>query len=165
MDKIWDRKSFEVRGHWPLWRGWKKRMTMQNRQKSNAKTTLVCMSLTRCAHAVNEVGYLYFTHSDYHSRPCSLFNCVLNPVQIYLSDGRSVHRSVQLAASMSLYKWKSPGKCWTSIVQCCLNIISLHNNHQELLIYRILSTADIYVKKVWLLSIANIFQFTFFHDN
>ena len=21
MDKIWDRKSFEVRGHWPLWRG------------------------------------------------------------------------------------------------------------------------------------------------
>ena len=37
MDKIWDRKSFEVGGHWPLWRGWKKRMTMQNRQKSNAK--------------------------------------------------------------------------------------------------------------------------------
>jgi len=23
MDKIWDRKSFEVGGHWPLWRGWK----------------------------------------------------------------------------------------------------------------------------------------------
>ena len=20
MDKIWDRKSLEVRGHWPLWR-------------------------------------------------------------------------------------------------------------------------------------------------
>jgi len=37
MDKIWDRKSFQVRGHWPLWRGWKKRMTTQNRQKSNAK--------------------------------------------------------------------------------------------------------------------------------
>jgi len=30
MDKIWDRKSFEV-GHWPLWRGWKKGMTTQNR--------------------------------------------------------------------------------------------------------------------------------------
>ena len=29
MDKIWDRKSFEVVGHWPL--------TTQNRQKSNAK--------------------------------------------------------------------------------------------------------------------------------
>ena len=23
MDKIWDRKFFEVGGHWPLWRGWK----------------------------------------------------------------------------------------------------------------------------------------------
>ena len=35
MDKIWNRKSFEVGGHWPLWRGWKNRMTTQNRQKSN----------------------------------------------------------------------------------------------------------------------------------
>jgi len=26
MDKIWDRKSFEVIGHWPSWRGWKKWM-------------------------------------------------------------------------------------------------------------------------------------------
>jgi len=34
MDKVWDRKSFEVGGHWPLM---KKRMTTQNRQKSNAK--------------------------------------------------------------------------------------------------------------------------------
>jgi len=25
MDKIWERKSFEVGGHWPLWRRWKKR--------------------------------------------------------------------------------------------------------------------------------------------
>jgi len=24
MDQIWDRTSFEVGGHWPLWRGWKK---------------------------------------------------------------------------------------------------------------------------------------------
>ena len=37
MDKIWCRKSFEVGGHWPLWRGWKKRITTQNRQKSNTK--------------------------------------------------------------------------------------------------------------------------------
>jgi len=27
MDTIWDRKSFEIGGHWPLWRRWKKRMT------------------------------------------------------------------------------------------------------------------------------------------
>ena len=37
MDKIWDGKSVEVGGHWPLWWRWKKRMTTQNRQKSNAK--------------------------------------------------------------------------------------------------------------------------------
>ena len=36
MDNIWDRKSFEVGGHWLLWRGWKKRMTTRKRQKSNA---------------------------------------------------------------------------------------------------------------------------------
>ena len=37
MDTIWDRKSFEVGDHWPLWRDEKNRMTTQNRQKSNAK--------------------------------------------------------------------------------------------------------------------------------
>ena len=36
MDKIWDRKSFEVGGHWSLWWGWKNRLTTQNREKSNA---------------------------------------------------------------------------------------------------------------------------------
>ena len=33
MDKIWDRKSFKVGCHWPLWRGWKNWMTTQNLQK------------------------------------------------------------------------------------------------------------------------------------
>ena len=37
MDKIWDRKSFEVGGHWPLWLGWKNQITTQNKQKSKAK--------------------------------------------------------------------------------------------------------------------------------
>jgi len=36
MDKIWDRKSFEVWGNWPLWWGWKKRMITQYRQKAIA---------------------------------------------------------------------------------------------------------------------------------
>ena len=44
MDKIQDRKFFEVGGHWPLWKkktnGRKKRMSTLNRQKSNAKKTL-----------------------------------------------------------------------------------------------------------------------------
>ena len=41
MDKIGDRKSFEVGGHWTFVAGMKKnRTTAQNRQKSNAKKTL-----------------------------------------------------------------------------------------------------------------------------
>ena len=46
MDKIWDRKSFEVGGHWPLWRGWTNRMATQNLQKSNAKKTNSKYSIT-----------------------------------------------------------------------------------------------------------------------
>jgi len=38
MDKIWDRKSFEVGGHWPLWRGSKQRMTKKNRTLKNKLT-------------------------------------------------------------------------------------------------------------------------------
>ena len=44
MDKIWDRKSKSEVIHWPLWRGWKKRMTTQNQQKSNAKKKYVFFS-------------------------------------------------------------------------------------------------------------------------
>jgi len=56
MDKIWDRKSFEVGGHWPLWRRWKKRMTTQNRQKSNAKKQQHC-SLTTLSFCVNVLDF------------------------------------------------------------------------------------------------------------
>ena len=38
MDKIWYRKSFEVGGHWLLWRGWKNRMTTQNRRRQRLRT-------------------------------------------------------------------------------------------------------------------------------
>ena len=37
MDKIWYRNPFNVGGHWPLWWGWKNRMTTQNRQKVERK--------------------------------------------------------------------------------------------------------------------------------
>ena len=37
MDNIWDRKSFEVGGHWTLSWGGKHRMATQNLHKSNAK--------------------------------------------------------------------------------------------------------------------------------
>ena len=39
MDKIWDRKSFEIGGHWPFVAGMKnKTMTRQKRKKSNTNT-------------------------------------------------------------------------------------------------------------------------------
>ena len=37
MDKSWDRKSFEVGGHWPLWRGMKKPNDHAEPTKSNVK--------------------------------------------------------------------------------------------------------------------------------
>jgi len=40
MDKIWDRRSFQDGGHWPLWRGWKNWLTTQKRQKSIAKNNI-----------------------------------------------------------------------------------------------------------------------------
>ena len=39
MDKIWDRKSFEVGGHWPLWRGLKNRMTRRTDKSRTLKKT------------------------------------------------------------------------------------------------------------------------------
>ena len=37
MDKIWDRKSFEVGGHWQLWRGFQTNDHVEPTKKSNAK--------------------------------------------------------------------------------------------------------------------------------
>jgi len=34
MDKIWDRKSFEVGGHWPWWQGMKKNEWSRRTDKS-----------------------------------------------------------------------------------------------------------------------------------
>ena len=56
-------KSLKVGGHWPLWRGWRNRMTTQNRQKSNAKQSInksIIINkyweyrLTYCKTVVNE---------------------------------------------------------------------------------------------------------------
>ena len=37
MDKIWDRKSFEVGGHWPLWREWPRRTDKSRTIKKRKK--------------------------------------------------------------------------------------------------------------------------------
>jgi len=50
MDKLWDRTSFEVGGHWPLWRGWKNiewpRKTDKGRTLTKTTTTLyLCLQV------------------------------------------------------------------------------------------------------------------------
>ena len=40
MDKIWDRKSFEVGGHWPLWRGWKNEWPRRTNKSRTLKKSL-----------------------------------------------------------------------------------------------------------------------------
>ena len=46
MDKIWDRKSFEVIGHWLLWRGWKKLNDHIEPTKVKRKTKKTLLKLT-----------------------------------------------------------------------------------------------------------------------
>ena len=69
MDKIWDRKSFEVGGHWPLWRGWKnewprrtdKSGTLKIREKKsittvslkNSKIHSMALEIKRRALSIN----------------------------------------------------------------------------------------------------------------
>ena len=84
MDKIWDRKSFEVRGHWPLWRGWKNRMTTQNRQKSNAKKIYIkkIRGLQKACNLVlgpnDVVVFDYCEISIISNKDCNLFVYVVS---------------------------------------------------------------------------------------
>ena len=41
MDKIWDRKSFEVGGHWLLWRGWKNEWPRRTDNKAHSMATKI----------------------------------------------------------------------------------------------------------------------------
>ena len=61
MDQIWDRKSFEVVGHWALWR-MKKQMTTQNRQKSNAKKTLKKNSFKAKVFGIFSITLVFITN-------------------------------------------------------------------------------------------------------
>ena len=56
MDKIWDRKSFEVGGHWPLWGGGDEK-TNDHAEPTKEKytpETNVCKNATemRCVDAI-----------------------------------------------------------------------------------------------------------------
>jgi len=48
MDKIWDRKSFEVRSHWPLWQGWKNKLPC----RTNAKIFVYKMCWFTCKEKI-----------------------------------------------------------------------------------------------------------------
>ena len=52
MDTIWYR-------NWPLWRGWKNRMTTQNRQTSNTKT--------KQKNTIHKCAYLKLNRNTVHS--------------------------------------------------------------------------------------------------
>ena len=90
MDKILDRKSFEVGGHWPLWRERKNRMTRQNRQKSNAKKKCLWMKHINAQYSSN----LTLIRGGPNNMPrisritclnyCTYMNCVCTPVKTYL---------------------------------------------------------------------------------
>ena len=46
MNKIWDRKSFGVGGHCPLWRGWKNEWARRSDNKLNTKNIEFSTDLT-----------------------------------------------------------------------------------------------------------------------
>ena len=96
MDNIWDRKSFEVGGHWPLWQGWKKRMTTQNRQKSNAKRQLICFSFEVNRHKLKNGPWTIEPCNIYH-RQSSVTTSVHNLFTFMVSRcrGRCEHVNTQ----------------------------------------------------------------------
>ena len=65
MDNIWDRRSFEVGGHWPLWWGWKNRMSTQNRQKSNDKKNIIDKADMNSPTNVQQHHFVFNTSSHY----------------------------------------------------------------------------------------------------
>ena len=62
MDKILDRKSFEVRGHWPLWRGRKKQMTTQTQQLQILVKWLKVSTCSYAAFTTSELCHIHKVH-------------------------------------------------------------------------------------------------------
>ena len=95
MDKIWDRKSFEVGDYWPLWRGWKNQMTTQNRQsdaknktKQKQQTNKTCPSLyfMKCSTTWLDIELdILYTRNAYTNSCTSSSKFVSN--QFFRQDG------------------------------------------------------------------------------
>ena len=90
MDKIWDRKSFEVDSHWLVWRGWNtewprrtdRSRTLKNKNKKNGIRSTNC---ARCPYVVEGFSSLKRQISQYEYRlyhtqyvrcSCSIFTII-----------------------------------------------------------------------------------------
>ena len=58
MNQIWDRKSFEVAGHWPLWRGWKNKWPRRTNKSRTLKKSI------KNYHTDKWIGYLRYAFTD-----------------------------------------------------------------------------------------------------
>ena len=102
MDKIWDRKSLEVGGHWPLWRGWKNRMTMQNRQKLNANFfyyNLLCQKF----HSLHHITRDYFSTVFLVSGNLSILGFCLTDWTMFLTQGGTTFLPLSQLAGTSVF--------------------------------------------------------------
>ena len=57
MDKIWDRKSFVVGGHWPLWRGRKNELPRRTDKSRKLKKNPKIIQMY--AIQMSELSYVY----------------------------------------------------------------------------------------------------------
>ena len=68
MDKIWDRKSFKVGGHWPLWRGWKNEWPSRT---DKIRMLIFFLNDMRCIEP-----------TQFSIKLEQLFNCITRPLRI-----------------------------------------------------------------------------------
>ena len=104
MDKIWDRKSFEVGGHRSLWRGWKHRMTTQNRQRSNAKKT------TKKKRNPNQRPFSYRFERSSPRKKLNMYKKLAVPLPHSLRDLHPHGSSSQQKPSPSLFITSHPSR-------------------------------------------------------
>ena len=64
MDKIWDRKSFEVGGHWSLWRGWKNEWPRRIAKSQTLKKILISLKLEECNGEKWQLSEFIVRHID-----------------------------------------------------------------------------------------------------
>ena len=111
MDKIWDRKFWEIGGHWPLWRGWKNEWP----RRTNKSRTL-----KKCIYSYNLCQYLCFKTDSMTWEPLAM-----EVFEDALPRARAGHCSVSIHTR--LYIWSGRDgyrKAWNNQV-AMVDIIQL----------------------------------------